>query len=211
MKTQATVKKQQVTAKKTSTRKPLPTWTAPSDFKPFFADLYVRTDKDGLLCANKLKMTRYMGGLKNRGNPLKEYDWVAEDPNTVMALYGRVCMPTFVTNVLKRLPVNTWYRLTIRVSKRSVDNSLAVGFKEISKGVVKTVKTKAGSKNKISFVSLDKSDPEYRRFRRSSRFLPSAFQNVLDLRKREREEMKALREKASNLGFTKKKTSVVNK
>lgn len=185
-------------------RQPLPTWPVPADFKAFYADLIVRTDKDGLLCAKGIKMVRYVSE-KSKADPTKVFDMVADDPITVMGVLSRFSTKTFVTNTVKRLPANTAFKLVLRVGMSKKDESNPVikcGLKSVSEVTVKKVKTASGIKKKAVVTLLDKKDPNRRKFANCVKFLGSAFQNVLAPRVRTREENKALREQA---GFVKSK------
>jgi hypothetical protein len=89
-------------------------------------------------------------------------------------------MVTYVTNVTKRLPMNTTFKIVLRVNRKAKDGSLSILFKSISVGVVSK---KTG---RASPQELDKKDIKYRMFRKSSRIMPAAFKEVLMPPKRQR-------------------------
>ena len=147
-----------------------PVWTAPADFKPHLLEIHVRTDKDGLL-GPAIKVTRYRGQLTD--DPRKKWDVAEYDMQTVIGILARLSMTTYVTNQTKRLPASTRFRILMRVSmSRAKQNMLTCSFKEVSR----VAKLKSG---KLKIVPYDKKDPIYRKFRKASRILPSAFANCL--------------------------------
>lgn len=204
-------------------RTPLPTWEPPEDFKAFYSDLYLRTDKDGLLCAKNIKMNRYVSE-KSKEDLTKVWDMLEDDPMTVMGVLARFSAATYKTNPAQRLSPNTTYKLLLRVgatkaktkdnAKNEGDNTnninneegtdnqqpsvLKCVVKRVSVLTVKKVKVNNVIKKKVVAVSLDAKDPAVKKFKSASKILGSAFQNVLAPRKRTREENKALREKASS-------------
>ena len=64
------------------------------------------------------------------------------------------------------------FQILLRVGKKSADQSLTAGVKQIWQGVADP---KTG-RNKLK--ELDKKDPAYRAFRKASRILPAAFKAV---------------------------------
>lgn len=164
--------KRTVVKKPTSTRPPVPTWQAPVDFKPFFLEVVVKTDKDGLL-APAIKATRYQGRYNPDADERKKFDVSTYDQTTLMGILSRLSMVTFVTNQAKRLPANQIYRIVIRVMKKSKDNSIGTRMTQIER----ITRMKSG---RVKSEVLDKTDLDYRKFRKAFRcILPCAFQSVL--------------------------------
>jgi hypothetical protein len=157
---------------KAKKKKAIPAWKAPEDFKPFFLEVLVKTDKDGLL-ANIIKATRYQGRYDPQAPDKKKFDMASYDMPTTLGLLSRLSMTTYVTNVTKRLPANTQYKILLRITKKSKDGTLGAAFKEISVG------KKSEKTGRVKAVALDKKDPQYRLFRKSNRILPGAFKDVL--------------------------------
>lgn len=157
---------------KAKAKKLLPLFKAPEDFKPHFLEVLVKTEKDGLL-SNLIKATRYVGRYDPQAPDKKKIDLGSYDPTTLIGLISRLSMTTYTSNVAKRLPANTTYKILLRVNRKSKDGSLSIAFKMISVGV-KSAKT-----GRIKAVELDKKDPQYRLFRKCSRILPAAFKTVL--------------------------------
>ena len=153
-------------------RKPIPTWKAPADFKPFFLSVLVKTEKDGLL-ASAIRATRYVGRYDPQAPDKKKFDLASYDQSTLQGLLSRLSMTTYATNALRRLPANTTFKILLRVNRKSKDGMLSIIFKEIS---VAVTSKKTG---RVIAQVLDKKDPQYRIFRKSARILPAAFKNVL--------------------------------
>lgn len=158
--------------KKASKKKPIPQWKAPVDFKPHFLEVLVKTDKDGLL-ANAIKATRYQGRYDPQADDKKKFDLGSYDQPTLMGILARMSMTTYVTNVVKRLPALTTFKILLRITKKAKDGSLNAAFKSISVG------KKSEKTGRVKAVELDKKDPQYRLFRKCSRILPGAFKDVL--------------------------------
>ena len=153
-------------------RAPIPTWQAPSDFKPFFAEIVVKTDKDGLL-APVIRGTRFQGRWKPDVEPKKKFDMATYDQPTLTAVLSRLSMVTYTAGAAKRLPSNQIYRLIIRVMKKSKDNSVGTRLIQIDR--VKRLKS-----GRVKLELLDKMDADYRKFRKAFRcILPCAFKSVL--------------------------------
>lgn len=162
-------------AAKPKKKNALPTFKAPEEFKPHFLEIVVKTEKDGLL-SNQIKATRYQGRYDPEADDKKKTDLGSYDPVTLTGIHSRLSMTTYVTNPTKRLPANTTFKLLVRVNRKSADGTISVGFKNVWEG--RKIE-KAGKPTKIKAVELDKKDPNYRKFRKSSRILPAAFKNVL--------------------------------
>lgn len=158
--------------KKKATKKPIPIFKAPEDFKPHFLEVVVRTEKDGLLSSG-IKATRYVGRYDPDAPDKKKIDLSGYDQVTLQGVLSRLSMTTYTPNAAKRLPANTTYKILLRVNRKSKDGSLSIGFKGVSVGV-KSEKT-----GRVRAVALDKKDPQYRMFRKSSRIMPGAFKAVL--------------------------------
>lgn len=159
-------------AKKTSGRVALPIFKAPADFKPHFLEVFVKTEKDGLL-GSSIKATRYQGRYDPEAEDKKKADLGTYDSATLMGILSRFSGVTYGTNMTRRLPPNTVFRILTRVNKKSADSSLSVGIKAIAKAV-KSTKT-----GRMLYKDLLKTDPDYRRLRKASRLLPAAFKTVL--------------------------------
>ncbi len=156
----------------------LPIFKAPDDFKPYFATILFKTEKDGLL-GNAIKMTRFQGRYDPEADEKKKFDMMSYDSKTVLGVLARFSMTTFATNAAKRLPANAVFHALIRVNKKAADGSLAVGFKGLSQ-VVKN------DKGRVKLSEFDKKDPIYRKFRKASRILPAAFKDTVLPPKRSR-------------------------
>lgn len=155
-----------------SARKPLPIFKAPADFKPFFLEVLVKTEKDGLL-SNAIKATRYIGRYDPQAPDKKKIDLASYDRPTLQGVLSRLSMTTYATNVVRRLPANTTFRIVLRANRKAKDGSLSILFKSVS------VAVKSAKTGRFTAKELDKKDPQYRTFRKSSRILPAAFKDVL--------------------------------
>jgi hypothetical protein len=144
---------------------------APEDFKPHFLEVLVKTEKDGLL-SNVIKATRYQGRYDPEAADKKKADLGSYDPATLTGIHSRLSMTTFATNATKRLPVNTTFKILLRINRKSKDGSISVGFKQI------WIAAK-NAKGRMVAKELDKKDPNYRKFRKANRIMPAAFKNVL--------------------------------
>ena len=163
-------------------RKPIPTWQSPSDFKPHFLEILVRTEKDGLLSPD-CKVIRYQGRYDPEADERKKFLVNSYDMRTVQGILSRLSMVTFINNANKRLPANKTFRVILRVGKRK-DNTITVSYR----GLIRLAKLKSG---RIKEVPLEKKDPVYRRFRKAGRLLPAAFSKVLQPPKVSRRSRKA--------------------
>lgn len=155
----------------------LPTWKAPDDFKPHFLEVVVKTEKDGLL-GSAIKATRYQGRYDPQVDDKKKADLGSYDPATLQGILARISATTYATNAAKRLPANTTFKILLRVGKKVDKNAkgqptiLTAAFKNIWMGVLQ-------DSGRVKAKELDKKDPNYRKFRKSSRILPAAFKDVL--------------------------------
>ena len=172
-------------AKTAPARSSVPIFEAPADFTPHFLEVVVRTEKDGLF-STAIRATRFKGRYDPNAEERKKFDMASYDQPTLMGIMARLSAVTFKpTNDNKypkspegrsevkgsfRLPASTSFKIVMRVGKRSADNALAVGIKQIKQGVKKNGVIKA--------VVLANDDPVYRLIRRATRFLPAAFANV---------------------------------
>ena len=170
------------TAKPRAPRAPIPTWSAPADFKPHFLEVLVRTDKDGLLSPD-CKVIRYKGRYDPEVDERKKFVVNTYDPRTVQGILSRLSMVTFINSAAKRFPANKTFRLIFRVGKKK-DGALSVLYK----GITMIIKLKSG---RTKEEDLEKKDPVYRRFRKAGRLLPAAFSKVLMPPKVERRSKKA--------------------
>lgn len=153
------------------------TWKAPSDFSPFFLEVKIKTEKDGLL-GGTIVATRYKGKYDPKDEKKRKWDLATYDLPTLIAIQSRLSGATFHTSgkpnskgESSRLTPATTYKLLLRVGKRKADNTLTCSIKQGWKAVKKGDKVKA--------VELDKKDPEYRRIRRAAKHLPAAFRNTI--------------------------------
>lgn len=181
---EAPAKKKKVGAGKNGDKKParkktaLPTFKAPEDFKPHFIAVLMKVEKDGLL-SSSIRATRYQGRYDPEADDKKKFDIGTYDPKTVNGILSRFSMTTFATNAAKRLPAGAVFQALIRVNRKAADGSLSVLFK----GLEQAEKNKKG---RMVMKALDKKDPIYRKFRKASRILPSAFKDVIAPPKRTR-------------------------
>jgi hypothetical protein len=146
--------------------KPLPKFKAPADYKPAFYEVVVGIGKDGLIDPRQYRVTRIAGKLDNPA--AKRNDMSEFDTTTMFGIISRLSSIMFITNLEKRLecfPAGARFRITVRVSKRAADGSLAATVKLLHRI------TKEGKWRLMD----DKTDPTYRRIRRVARILPSAF------------------------------------
>lgn len=151
-------------AKAKSKKKPLPVFKAPEDFKPFYARVNVRIDKDGII--SDLSMTRIKGSPSNENAKTVKFDLY--DPATEKRFAARYCAVAFVRSDKKRLPENSMARFLLRVSSNKETGALKCSCKEIALKIGKDGKAKM----------LDKKDPYYRNLRKPMRFSPAAFTKV---------------------------------
>jgi hypothetical protein len=140
-----------------------PRFDAPSDFKPFFAEVEFSTGTDGLIAAGSVEVSRVRGKWDNTEAP--RYKMSEYDQATLVAVACRLSSVTFASNILKRLPGETRFKLIVRVSRRAADNSLASTIREAAM---------SNAAGKLRWFK-EKADPTYRRLRRANRILPSAF------------------------------------
>lgn len=147
-------------------RPPKITFQAPSDMKSCFVEFMFRTQEDGLI-GPAFKALRVKGNWTNE--EAKRFDMMEYDAPTVAAIISRLAARTFATNITKRLPANTAFKLVIRAGLRKADDTILSGIKSISK----QVKLKSGKTTWKELV--DKTDPVYRKIRSCGRFLPGAF------------------------------------
>lgn len=183
-------------------KKALPTWDAPADFKPFFAEFVIPTDKDGLL-GIPTRVTRYTGRYDPNAPDKKKHDMLSYDPLTVGAAVARLAMTTYRSSPDKIYPADIGERnetekyktedgekktrMVHRGAKRLPAKQqfkllLRIGKKKdgVLSASVKTVwqAVKSGS-GQVKAKELDKKDPAYRAFRKASRILPAAFKQCL--------------------------------
>ena len=159
-------------AKKAPSTRPAPVvFKAPADFKPAFFEVEFATMRDGLVNGASVKINRVKGNWTNA--EAKRYDLSTYDQatlNGVVARLGAIYAP----NILKRLPLKTKFGLVLRVNKRAADGNLSVLFK----GIKQSIESKKTPGKFVWKWFEDKSDVTYRKIRKISRILPSAFVNV---------------------------------
>jgi hypothetical protein len=172
---------------KKAKRKPLPSFKAPEGFKPHFLLVQFKTEADGLL-ATQIKATRYHGRFDREADDKKKFDLGSYDSATLLGIAARISGVTYkATNDKKfpatpkervgfkgaaRLPAKAIFQVLIRVGRKSADNSLTAGVKQVWQAVLST---KTGRQK---LEELEKTDVAYRAIRKASRFLPAAFSNV---------------------------------
>ena len=154
------------------TRVALPVFKAPAEFKPHFLEVFVKTEKDGLL-GGQIKAIRYQGRYDPQAEDKKKRDLASYDQPTLQGILARLAGVTYATNAAKRLPSSKAFRVVMRINKKAKDGSLSVGIKTIAMHQ-KSLKT-----GRVTYKELERTDPAFRQIRKSSRLLPSAFQNVL--------------------------------
>lgn len=175
------------TGTKKKKKKPLPQFTAPADFKPHFLLIQVRTEADGLI-GTQVKATRYQGRFDRDADDKKKFDLGSYDAATLVGIAARIGGVTYkATNEKKfpvdpkereafkgaaRLPAKTVFQVLVRVGKRSADNTLTAGVKQVWQ-LVLSKKT-----GRMKLAELPKTDVCYRALRKASRFLPAAFSSV---------------------------------
>ena len=164
--TSANSKKLAAARKAAPARKPLPKFKAPADFKPAFYEVYLGVGRDGMIDPRSFKMIRVQGKIDNP--EAKRSDLSEFDSTTMLGVIARLSSIMYITNLEKRLecfPAGSKYRLTIRVSKRAADNSLACTVRLLHR---------QNTEGRWRLVK-DKTDITYRRLRRVARIMPSAF------------------------------------
>jgi hypothetical protein len=191
-------------AKKTKAKAKPGTFTfdAPSDFKPFFLEVMVRTEKDGLL-GNQIRAIRYVGRYDPQAEDKKKFDISAYDTKTLVGLQARLAQVTFKNNPTKFYPASikercakvkykngagetkekaeygAAFRLTPNTTYRIL---FRIGKKSADNSI--TVGTKAVSQvvvvNSVKKLkALEKTDPVYKAFMKARRFMAAAFKDVL--------------------------------
>jgi hypothetical protein len=169
---------------KKAKKKPLPTFKAPEDFKPHFLLVQFKTEADGLI-GTQVKATRYQGRFDREADDKKKADLGSYDPATLLGVAARIAGVTYkATNDKKfptdvkerasfkgaaRLPAKTMFQVLLRIGRKSADNSLTAGVKQVWQAVT-SAKT-----GRLKLQELEKTDVCYRAIRKSSRFLPAAF------------------------------------
>ena len=168
---------------------------APEDFKPHFLLVQVRVEKDGLL-GTDARAIRFQGSFAWDAEDKKKFDLNSYDAKTFMGVVARLAAGTFKATKTKffsadpkaratakgahRLPKGVVFSVLIRVGRKAADNTLTAGVKRVFQSV-KSVKT-----GRVKQLELEKTDPAYRMFRRTSMMLPVAFKAVQQPPKRGR-------------------------
>jgi hypothetical protein len=164
-------KKTGAAARKRPARKPIPTFKAPAEFKPFFMRVTMLTAKDGII--TDVKATRIKGSPTNEN--AKTLDLSVYDPDTERRMATRFAGPTFIRNDSKRLPGNAKFDMLMRVGARKADDSLMVALRE--------ARMKVGKDGKAIDIKKDKKTGkptvEWRTLRKALKFMPAAFTKVL--------------------------------
>lgn len=180
--------------KKPVKRSPIPVFKAPEDFKPHFLEIFVRTEKDGLL-GSSIKATRYQGRYDPDAEDKKKADLGSYDTPTLIGIQARLAAVIYkATNDKKysvspkdradekgamRMPASTVFRILIRVNRKAADGTLSVLFKQMwQQG--------KNAKGRVIYKELLKADPAWRGFRKATRLLPAAFRAVQSPPKRTR-------------------------
>lgn len=157
-------KKEGGKSKPKAKKKPLAVFKAPEDFKPFFAKVNVKIDKDGII--GDLQVTRIKGSPTNEN--AKTVDMAMWDPDTLRRFTARYCGLAFIKSAKKRLTGPAMAQLIMRVGSKKDTGGLTVRFKDIK------FKMKDDKKAKL----LDKKDPVYRALRKPARESGGAFIKV---------------------------------
>jgi hypothetical protein len=159
-------------------RKPRPVinFAPPPDFKPADVEFYFKTAADGLL-SPKIAMTRVKGRWVNP--EALRFNMIEYDMPTVAAFMSRLQAKLFTSNVDRRLPKNTSYRVVARVASRKPNEKngldkeiLTVAIRDVAKRVKLT-----NGKHKWKSFKTDqvKSNPDYAKIRRTRPVLAGAF------------------------------------
>lgn len=183
------------------------TWQAPADFKPFFLEVAVKTEPDGLL-GNAIKAVRYVGRYDPQAEDKKKFDLGAYDTPTLIGIQSRIAGKTFKTNPTRLMPSGVKERnVTEKVTNKNTGETrdkltygsgyrlpantafyilLRIGRRTADnvltvglKHIQQTVKLEKNGVKKVVKRDLDKKDPAYRLIMGAKRFLPAAFKDVL--------------------------------
>ncbi len=146
----------------------------------------LKTEKDGLVGID-MKATRFQGRFDRDADDKKKADLGAYDPRTLMGIAARLSAVTYKTNAEKRfdaeikkrqdtkgghrLPASTMFQVLMRIGKKSADQTITAGIKQVWQ-IVDNGKGRAVPKE------LEKTDPVYRAIRKSARIMPAAFKDV---------------------------------
>jgi len=143
-----------------------PVWLAPADFKPAFFMFSFDTDDQALLTPESLTGTRYRGRWDNED--AKTYDMRTYDFSTLIGFGARISAAIWAPNVLRRITPNASWQIVVRVNRRAANGSLSVRIIGVS------IKREG---KKLKWFE-DKTDPDFRKIRRSARWLSAAFTDV---------------------------------
>lgn len=154
------------------------TWKAPADFTPFFLEVKVKTEKDGLL-GGTIVATRYKGKYDPKDEKKRKWDLATYDVQTLIGIQSRLSAATFHTSgkpnskgESRRLSPTTTYRILLRVGHKKADGTLTCGLKQVWRAQKKG--------DKVKLVELDKkADYEYRMIRKAAKHLPAAFKATI--------------------------------
>ncbi len=182
------------TRKPAARRKPIKfIFKAPQGMKSCFLDFGFSTAKDGFM-APGATLDIIKGKWDNENAP--RYDMFEHDPQTAAAFIARFNMLMYAANPAKRLPPNKDYQVIVRLSVSTKDGSMRMGVKFAWHS-----NPKRPDGDLIEFT--DKKDPEYRRIRRTGKFLVGAMTKCVSLdalkeieRERIREQREAEKEAA---------------
>jgi hypothetical protein len=190
-------------------RKPLPTWAAPSDFKPHFIEITFKTERDGLL-GPSFKAVRVTGSY-NFDDPMdiddkKKADLSGYDVPTLLGIQSRLSAVMFRSNSERKYPADVKERnrtekfkheasgeqrerLIYRVAHRLPANTMfrmviRVNKKKADDTISVLRKkiyqaVKSPKSGNLKLVMLDNKDPVYRALSRAAKVLPAAFKGVL--------------------------------
>ena len=143
-----------------------PKWMAPADFKPAFFNFTFQTDDQALIIPESVNGLRYRGRWDNE--EAKTFDLRDYDVSSLIGFVARMSAAIWAPNVLRRITPEATWRMVVRVTRRSVDGSLAVR-------IIGVAIKKEGKKAK--WIE-DKTDMDLRKIRRAARWLPAAFTDV---------------------------------
>ncbi len=143
-----------------------PKWMAPADFKPAFFNFTFQTDSQALIIPESMQGLRYRGRWDNE--EAKTFDLRDYDVSSLMGVASRLSAAIWAPNVLRRITPDASWRVVLRVTRRSVDGSLAAR-------IIGVAIKKEGKKAR--WIE-DKTDTDLRKIRRAARWLPAAFTDV---------------------------------
>jgi hypothetical protein len=195
---------------------------APADFKPFFLEVTLKTEKDGLL-GNQIKAIRYQGRYDPQAEDKKKFDLSAFDVKTLVGLQARIAQVLFKSNPTKFYPQSIKER-TAKEKVKKEDGTVRekavfgaafrlppntvfrivfrIGKRKADNAL--TVRTTQVSQvvtiNSVKKLkALDRTDPVFKAFGKARRFMAAAFKDVLLPPKRTRSRRRVIVVKTQHL------------